>query len=65
MRIGAVNSVNPVYGIKNHNSMYGKIASGNRIQQAKDDAAGLAIVNKMKKESNGLNVGAEIGRAHV
>lgn len=40
------------------NSLYGKIASGKRIQTAADDAAGLAIANKLKKEGNGLNVGA-------
>ena len=37
---------------------YGKIASGKRINTAADDASGLAIANKMKKESNGLDVGA-------
>jgi len=46
-----------ISAINNSNSIYGKIASGNRILQAKDDAAGLAIANKMKKESNGLDVG--------
>ena len=40
------------------NSLYGKIASGKRIQTAADDAAGLAIANKLKKESNGLDVGS-------
>lgn len=40
------------------NSLYGKIASGKRIQRAADDAAGLAIAQKLLKESNGLNVGA-------
>ena len=39
-------------------SLYGKIASGKRIQSAADDAAGLAIAQKLLKESNGLNVGA-------
>ena len=58
MRVGGVSNVNAVYGIQRDRSIYGKIASGNRIQRAKDDAAGLAIVNKMKKESNGLDVGA-------
>ena len=61
MRVGAVSSaysVSPMHSIQRNKSIYGKIASGNRIQRAKDDAAGLAIVNKMKKESNGLDVGA-------
>jgi len=42
----------------NANSIYGKIASGKRIQTAADDAAGLSIANKMKRESNGLDVSA-------
>ncbi len=58
MRIGTMNSMNSLYTKNSMHSIYGKIASGNRIQRAKDDAAGLAIVNKMKKESNGLDVGA-------
>lgn len=49
MRISGMNSVN---------SIYGKIASGKRIQTAADDAAGLAIANKLKRNSNGLDVGA-------
>ena len=36
MRISAING---------YNSIYGKIASGKRIQTAADDAAGLAIAN--------------------
>ena len=47
-----------VSGVRNLNFLYGKIASGKRIQTAADDAAGLAIANKLKKNSNGLNVGA-------
>ena len=37
---------------------YGMIASGKRINTASDDAAGLSIANIMKKQSNGLDVGA-------
>ncbi|MDE6168309.1 MAG: flagellin, partial [Acetatifactor sp.] len=40
------------------NSIYGKIASGKRIQSAADDAAGLSIVNRLQQQSNGLEVGA-------
>ena len=43
----------------NANSIYGKIASGKRIQTAADDASGLSIVNKMKREGNGLDVAAD------
>lgn len=49
---------------------YSKIASGKRINTAADDASGLAIANKLKKETNGLTVGASnikdgIGVANV
>ena len=54
MRIPTVSNYTSNY----NNSLYGKIASGKRIQTAADDAAGLAIANKLKKEGNGLNVGA-------
>ncbi len=52
------------------NSLYGKIASGKRIQTAADDAAGLAISNKLKRVNNGLDVGASnimdgIGAANI
>ena len=52
MRISAINS---------SNSIYGKIASGRRIQTAKDDAAGLSIAQKMKRQSNGLDMAAPGG----
>lgn len=45
---------------------YGKIASGNRINSAVDDASGLAIANKLESESNGLKAGqqnAEAGKS--
>ena len=59
-----------ISGINNPNSIYGKIASGKRIQTAADDAAGLAISNKLKRENNGLDVGASnikdgIGAANI
>jgi len=54
-RKGVIMSISAINGA---NSIYGKIASGKRIQTGADDAAGLAIANKMKKESNGLDVGA-------
>lgn len=52
MSIAAVNSVGRA------DYIYGKIASGKRIQSAADDASGLAIANKLKRQSNGLDVGA-------
>lgn len=59
-----------VSGINSANSLYGKIASGRRIQTAADDASGLAISNKLKRENNGLDVGASnimdgIGAANI
>ena len=47
-----------ISSVSNVNSIYGKIASGKRIQTAADDAAGLAISNEMKRNNNGLDVGA-------
>lgn len=48
-----------ISGISSGASMdYGKFASGKRINSAADDVSGLAIANKMQKESNGLDVGA-------
>ena len=40
-------------------NMYSHIASGKRIHSAADDAAGLAIAKRMKREETGLNVGAQ------
>ena len=38
-------------------SSYTKLASGNRINSAKDDAAGLQISNRMTSQINGLTQG--------
>lgn len=38
---------------------YTHLASGKRINTAKDDAAGLAIANRMKTQETGLRVGAQ------
>lgn len=64
MRVSAISSISNSY------SIYGKIASGRRIQTAADDAAGLAISNKLKRNNNGLDVGASnimdgIGAANI
>ena len=50
--------ISPIGNNYNANSIYGKIASGKRIQTAADDAAGLAIANKLKRHGNGLDVAA-------
>jgi len=59
-----------ISGVSSTDSLYGKIASGRRIQTAADDAAGLAISNKLKRENNGLDVGASnimdgVGAANI
>lgn len=43
----------------NGSDMYGKIASGNRINQAADDPSGLVISEKMEEQVGGLNQGTE------
>lgn len=40
------------------NNYYGMIASGKRIHSAADDAAGLAIANKLETQANGYTVGS-------
>ena len=44
--------------ISSNNSIYRKLSSGKRINTAADDAAGLAISNKLKREGNGMDVAA-------
>lgn len=44
---------------------YSHLASGKRINTAADDAAGLAIAQKMLKEETGLNVGAQNAQAGI
>lgn len=53
MNVGAVSSQRSLFGSYSH------LASGKRINTAKDDAAGLAIAQKMLTEETGLKVGAE------
>lgn len=49
-----MNQISPISSSAN----YGRIASGKRINTAADDASGLAISQKLLKQSNGLDVGA-------
>lgn len=44
---------------------YSHISSGKRINSAADDAAGLAIAQKMQREETGLSVGAENAKAGI
>ncbi|MCH5275549.1 MAG: flagellin [Lachnospiraceae bacterium] len=45
--------------IKNGFNIYSQLSSGKRINRAADDASGLAIGQKLKRQENGLNVGAQ------
>ncbi len=47
-----------INSIQQSHDMYSKIASGKRINRAADDAAGLAISNKLEEQSTGLSAGA-------
>ncbi|MCM1122438.1 MAG: flagellin [Eubacterium sp.] len=44
---------------------YTQLSSGKRINSAADDAAGLAIAQKMQREETGLSVGAENAKAGI
>ena len=52
MRINAINN-------RDNYKIYFQLASGKRINRAADDAAGLAIGQKLHRVENGLNVGAQ------
>lgn len=74
MRIAPIGSSQSAYYVSrssgNMNSIYGKLAGGKRINKASDDAAGLAIAQKILKENKGLDAGASnirdgIGAANV
>lgn len=56
-----------VSSISNRNdyNIYFQLSSGKRINRASDDAAGLAIAQKLLKQENGLNVGAQNARDGV
>lgn len=64
MKVGAISSQGNLF------KTYSHLASGKRINTAKDDAAGLAIAQRMLREETGLRVGADnagmaIGAANV
>ena len=51
-----MSSMSVTNGVRN---IYSQLSSGKRINRAADDAAGLAIAQKMKREETGLSVGAQ------
>jgi len=61
MSIAKINAVNSFGRFPKINTVkgYGKVASGKRINKAADDAAGMAIVNKLKARGNGLSVATD------
>lgn len=74
MKIAPISNSHSIYNVarsnNNVNSIHGKLASGKRINKASDDAAGLAIAQKILKENKGLDAGASnirdgIGVANV
>ena len=50
--------INPI-SVRDNYNIYHQLSSGKRINRAADDAAGLAIAQKLLKHENGLNVGAQ------
>lgn len=62
MKIAPIGNTQSAYHVSrsngNVNSIHGKLASGKRINRASDDAAGLAIAQKLLKENKGLDAGA-------
>ena len=50
---------------KNSKNLYAKLSSAKRINKAADDAAGLAIAQKLKKHETGLTVGGQNAREGV
>lgn len=56
LRINPINNTRDIYNI------YNKLSSGKRINKAADDAAGLAIAQKLLKHETGLDVGAQNAR---
>ena len=53
-----ITKINPV-------KSYGRIASGKKINRAADNAAGMAIVSKLKANANGLNVATQNTREGI
>lgn len=51
-------SISSISNRDNYN-IYSQLSSGKRINRAADDAAGLAIGQKLKRQENGLSVGAQ------
>ena len=54
-----MSSVNGVSSAGGYQPLYGKIASGSAIQSAADNAAGLAISEKMEGQTRGLDQGSD------
>ena len=51
-------SINAINSHSTHN-LYAQLSSGKKVNSAADNAAALAIIEKILKEENGLNVGTQ------
>ncbi len=54
-----------INGSSNSSDLYGKIASGKRINSAADDASGLTIAKKLEEQSTGLTAGASNAKSGI
>ena len=54
--------INPINNTRDNYNIFHQLSSGKRINKASDDAAGLAIAQKLLKEQSGLDVGAQNAR---
>lgn len=58
-------TISQMAGMNMNSTIYGKMASGNRIQTAKDDAAGLAISEKMEAQQREASMRARNAMSEV
>ena len=58
MSIGAINTHN-VYGPNSTHKLYERLSSGKKVNRAADDAASLAIIQKLLTEETSWNVGTQ------
>lgn len=58
-------AISPISNSLGTNNIYGQIASGRRINSAADDAAGLAISNKLESQTRGTDAATNNAKAGV
>lgn len=52
-------------GNYNTHKLYAQLSSGKKVNTAADNASGLAIIQKLLKEENGLNIGSQNASAGI